>query len=149
MTWCIQCGETGRPERAVGVDVDGEPACGLHRVRTDSVFLEKPAAAPSPVQMKAEGTMDRICNGFNRTCGVALGDLNRTGLCTTCYARKEYHESKAKNGGAVPVPPKKTAKAKSEVMVVHFDQPVPPPEPMITIQLPASKVQRLLSLLLQ
>jgi hypothetical protein len=70
--WCFQCGVDSKPERAVGWDEDGEPACALHRVKAARPFnlpapvalppvmaepmvvKVKPAAAPSPVQTSAK-----------------------------------------------------------------------------------------------
>lgn len=74
MSWCLQCGSSGTPERAVGWDEDGEPACGMHRLKAERPLIlapaiesppmiaepiQKPAAAPSPVQTSAakESTM--------------------------------------------------------------------------------------------
>jgi hypothetical protein len=71
MSWCYQCGAEGRPTRACGVDEDGEPACLGHALKKLGAGLNaaagrvptvpapiQPAAAPSPVQTKAEGSPD-------------------------------------------------------------------------------------------
>lgn len=72
MSWCLQCGSSGTPERAVGWDEDGEPACGMHRLKAERPLIlapaiesppmiaepiQKPAAAPSPVQTSAKETV--------------------------------------------------------------------------------------------
>jgi hypothetical protein len=31
-SYCLKCGEQGQPQRAVGLDEDGEAACAMHSV---------------------------------------------------------------------------------------------------------------------
>jgi hypothetical protein len=96
VSWCFQCGVASKPERAVGWDEDGEPACGLHRVKADRPLKFKDVsrgsthglapervaekssptlpAAPSPVQIKQESTMERTCKCG---CGGTVPATNR------------------------------------------------------------------------
>lgn len=78
--WCFQCGVAAKPERAVGWDEDGEPACAMHSVKakrpfslaahdelaplkTEPIVVKLKPAAPSPVQIKQEKEMipEKIC----------------------------------------------------------------------------------------
>lgn len=115
MSWCLQCGLSGKPERAVGVDEDGEPACTFHRVKEIGSGLNaasalqarvplsvqlKPAAAPSPVQTSAveESSMDN-----KRTCSCGCGAELRS--------RWPYVKGHNKvEGGATVAAPKKPRK---------------------------------------
>jgi hypothetical protein len=122
--WCFQCGVAQRPQRAVGWDEDGEPACSGHAKRAaNPLKLDRPAevqvaetpvsvhsypgqfvneeekeeaAAPSPVQTSAvEAVMpDRICSGYRKQCTNVLRPGGTTSLCGACYARRNYHEGK-------------------------------------------------------
>jgi hypothetical protein len=169
MSWCLQCGAEGRPTRASGVDEDGEPACVGHAVKEFGAGLnaaagrapavpapiKQPAAAPSPVQTKAEETTMRTCN-----CGCG-GELK---------GRWPYLRGHNKQqGGATPVPkkprkPKPSNAARIDRLVDHVNreigvaQDVPlhlrvdrtqTSERLITLQFGESKVQKLLDLLLQ
>lgn len=74
MAWCLQCGSEGRPELAVGVDEDGEPACVFHRVKPNKVESE----APSPLQTtQKEADMGTKSQGVRpqsecKVCGKEL-----------------------------------------------------------------------------
>lgn len=45
--FCMQCGEQGQPVRAISVDDDGEPACGLHRSK--NIPIEPVSESRQPV----------------------------------------------------------------------------------------------------
>jgi hypothetical protein len=47
--WCLKCGELGTPERAVGVDEDGEPSCRMHSVKLN----EPEFSIPQPTKRRA------------------------------------------------------------------------------------------------
>jgi hypothetical protein len=102
VSWCFQCGVAGKPEQAVGWDEDGEPACGLHRLKAQRPFnledvsrgsthgqvpervAEKSSpiipAAPSPVQIKQERIMEeKFC--IVEGCGKKLRSHNNSGYC--------------------------------------------------------------------
>jgi hypothetical protein len=53
--WCFQCGVAQRPQRAVGWDEDGEPACSGHAKRAaNPLKLDRPAevqVAETPVSV--------------------------------------------------------------------------------------------------
>jgi hypothetical protein len=97
VSWCFQCGVASRPSKAVGVDEDGEPACSGHQVKEIGAGLNAAAAsrtavsapigfgkkaeaaqikpaAPSPVQIKQESTMERTCKCG---CGGTVPATNR------------------------------------------------------------------------
>lgn len=105
--WCMQCGALGKPEPASGVDEDGEPACGVHRVKPP----ELPAPQTTVTQPETrEETMKqqdlKKCLGYERGCGEMIGPKKE--LCDRCYRRRWYVEthpkakSKKTNGGADP-----------------------------------------------
>lgn len=168
--WCFQCGELGTPERAVGVDVDGEPACAIHRVKPQlthsaveaisrEVYKVEPAA-PSPLQAteqeKAE-MADTLCTGFGSrlgTCTEKLGAHNTSGLCKKCYANKNYadkHPGKPKRTTPRKAPASLTELRGAEVATGPVNPCVDlgvPPESAITITLPAWKLSRLIAALL-
>jgi hypothetical protein len=47
--WCFQCGVAQKPERAIGWDEDGEPACALHQVKEIGAGLNAAAASRTAV----------------------------------------------------------------------------------------------------
>jgi hypothetical protein len=98
--WCFQCGVAQRPQRAVGWDEDGEPACSGHAKRaTNPLKLDRPAeaqvaetlvsvhsypgqfvneeekeeaAAPSPVQTSAK---EIVMGGNEKQCQCGCGTV--------------------------------------------------------------------------
>lgn len=57
----------------------------------------------------------KTCKGYGQSCDAQLSPGNTTGLCTRCYARKNYHDNK--NG--------RTAKEKTtKVVTPQNDQAV-------------------------
>lgn len=102
--WCLQCGELNRPEKALGKDLDGEPACRVHMlappIASPPVKVEpvKPAKVVQP-ETRSEVTIDlkaeKKCPGYERPCTNMIG--LRAELCSACYARLLYH---SKNGAA-------------------------------------------------
>lgn len=119
--WCFQCGVAQKPERAIGWDEDGEPACALHSVKAKKPFnleqshgrvaeqvAEKSSAnsfakkfeaaqikpaAPSPVQIKQEKVMeDKFC--IVEGCGKKLRSDNNSGYC-------KPHRNEVKKVGGV------------------------------------------------
>lgn len=158
----MQCGEFGTPEPATGVDVDGEPACNLHRVRTDSIFVKPKvvdSGAPSPLQTTEQGKADmaeKVCVGFGSrvgNCGEVLNRLNTSGLCKKCYANKDYHDRHPRKPGAKI---RKTATSEAPLTSVGealLNQGIEgsagsTPDPGINVYISAPNVSRLLNLLL-
>lgn len=42
------------------------------------------------------------CSGYKRECGEPLRPRNTNGLCTRCYARKNYHDKHGNGNGHKP-----------------------------------------------
>ena len=86
MEWCQQCGVVNRPQPAIGVDEDGDPACSTHAVRRNDPEIQtnktkldairrpasvtqRPAAQPAK-----ESVMERLCKCG---CGTEVPASNR------------------------------------------------------------------------
>jgi hypothetical protein len=127
--FCLKCGETGKPRPAVGFDEDGEVACDMHSVKAEipakpeTVDEEKPDM-PNEPKLCACGCGSELPEGHKwpRLRGHA-GRENRS-------APASKASSHANGNGA-------TLKLAA------------PREAVITLQLPAAKVEKLLALLLQ
>jgi hypothetical protein len=164
MTWCMQCGTVGKPEPAIGVDAEGDPACAMHRDRQvqpakfNASFLEKrmkqfrekpetfdkvEPAAPSPLQATEQEKADMAAERtYSRTCSCGCG--------AELKGRWPYLKGHNKSdGGALP----KKEKA-YRLKVPKGGDPLPNPtqlgsgEHLITLQLSESKLARLVALLL-
>ena len=161
MSWCLQCGSKGSPERAIGVDDEGEPACAMHRSRPEfnQDFVDKQMkqfkidsvepAKLSPPQATKETADMKVCAGFEgEVCTRELPDKNSSGMCTRHYARMTYRKTHPKVKRDVLL---KSPKA-SVAIPVPTSNPVVdlgiPPDAQITLTLPAWKVSRLLAALL-
>jgi len=150
MKWCMQCGALNRPEKAIGVDEDGEPACVLHRIR-ESIVTELTnaivePAAPSPLQATEQEKADmRTCSGFDgETCTEVLKEKNTSGMCTRHYARMMYRKSHPKKLGGGVAKKEKPHHPKSP----NGGDQLGSGEHLITLQLSESKLARLVALLL-
>lgn len=96
--WCMQCGEENRPEMAVGVDADGEPACAVHKIQGGENEM--------PDQTKScGGVLDKPCPASN-----IIG--SRAEVCGACYARRLYHQKK--NGGERKLQQRKKPRANGQ-----------------------------------
>jgi hypothetical protein len=82
--WCLQCGEENRPKKAIGKDLDGEPACRMHMVAPPVVIppvkLEpvKPAkAATQPETSEAMATSSKGIKPRSRCsiCGREIANF--------------------------------------------------------------------------
>jgi len=173
MTWCMQCGVSNKPVPAIGLDVEGEPACAMHRDRQvqppkfDASFLEKrmkqfrekpetfdkvEPAAPSPLQATEQEKADmRTCSGFEgEICTEVLKEKNTSGMCTRHYARMMYRKTHPKKLGGGVAKKEKAYRLK----VPKGGDPLPNPtqlgsgEHLITLRLSESKLARLVALLL-
>ena len=110
MTWCLQCGATSRPEVAIGVDEDGEPACGLHADKSKGTpmlrSLPRPVPlAPQPVASRAiapvkeKPVMQRAKPTFAaKTCACGCGEQFNPAGPRSIY--KDGHKP-----GAAPMSP--------------------------------------------
>ena len=102
MAWCLQCGIAGRTERAIGIDEDGEHACGLHAVNRAGVETVKVSAVQpeksKPMQSApavSTSSQSKTCPGvLGKPCGKEIGA--RAEVCGACYARRLYHQNKPK-----------------------------------------------------
>lgn len=146
----MKCGEESRPEKAIGTDEDGEPACAFHQLKS----LSAESDLPSPGRTAEEETAEMAtCPGFEKECGKPLAAGNVCGLCTACYARRGYRlkhpksNRRAKLRGAPaptssPMPSK--AKTGEDVMRLHgFEAPV------VTLRISMAQAEKLIGLLLE
>jgi len=172
MTWCMQCGVSNKPVPAIGLDVEGEPACAMHRDRQvqppkfDASFLEKrmkqfrekpetfdkvEPAAPSPLQATEQEKADmRTCSGFEgEICTEVLKEKNTSGMCTRHYARMMYRETHPKKDKrptlreVVRVGTKTPATLDLQIAKVLEES-----DPFMVIRLRQSQVSKLLAQLL-
>jgi len=147
MKWCMQCGALNRPEKAIGVDEDGEPACSMHCVKSNAVTVEP--AAPSPLQAtereKADMAIERT---YSRTCSCGCGGELK--------GRWPYLKGHNKSeGGALPKKPRGRVHvtavntALNEITIEPATQLNQANDPVVPVYLRASQVWKLLELMLR
>lgn len=124
MSWCFQCGELGTPEKATGVDDDGEPACALHAKREprkfDSKFVEQRLKQFHGNESEAE-----MAKGDPCACGC--GELVKGNRHTYVRGHKPKHDATEEPEVSEPTTT----------------------EPVVHLTLPVSKVEKLVAFLLQ
>lgn len=102
MSWCIECGEEGRPEKAV-MTVDGDPLCMMHGKARGGKVFQAPGApavkAAMPVQTPAVEPAEEKVSMEKCACGCGEN---------ASANRKYAWGHKPKTGG---VAPKRTPKA--------------------------------------
>jgi hypothetical protein len=110
MSWCQQCGVANRPEVAIGVDEDGDPACAMHAVKGNKEKLmnleDAPKCLASDCEARTKSKVGYCAKHFflsyskNKgaaptcsVCGETLRRDNATGLCK--QHRGNTHPQKA------------------------------------------------------
>ncbi|MCU1338808.1 MAG: hypothetical protein JWO19_4389 [Bryobacterales bacterium] len=110
---------------------DGEPCIWDQRNKnSQSKSKESPMQQVSVSKTNGHGPVvvsEKRCAGFERECTEMLGQLNRTGLCSACYARKKYAEkySAAARGKTTPKKLAKPARRAAKDVVEILDAPPP------------------------
>lgn len=81
----------------------------------------------------------RICEGFEKACTNEISERNTTGLCTRCYARKNYreHHPSAK-------PRNKARSANGHVRTAKSNGVAPPQNGRVTLELNEEQLNRFL-----
>lgn len=119
---CLKCGEQGQPQPAVGLDEDGEAACIMHSVK-----------AQIPEENTDMANEPKLCACG---CGTELPEGYK-------WPRLRGHAGQG-NGSQRNGSHRKSSASKSTPKA-----PVSAAEAMVTLRLPAAKVEKLFSLLLQ
>jgi len=125
MTYCLKCGEQGRPQRAVGVDEDGEAACAAHSVKAE-ILPDQPATIEQEKNDMANEAKVCACG-----CGTALPEG---------YKRSHLRGHASGNGNG---------KVNGKALALAHNSPALANRGLVTLHLPAAKVEKLLGLLLQ
>jgi hypothetical protein len=60
MEWCQQCGVLNRPEPAIGVDDEGDPACGLHAMKRNDPEVQTSKAKLDAIRRPAPTAKGQI-----------------------------------------------------------------------------------------
>ena len=137
----MKCGEQGRPQRAVGLDEDGEAACAMHGVkaRVPANPESVTSAVPSRLQTAKEERTDMVNEPKFCTCGCGT-ELPEGYKWPRLRGHAGQRNGSHGNGKA----PKSFSASKS---VPKATAPVA--QTMVTLRLPVAKVEKLFSLLLQ
>lgn len=168
MSWCFRCGEAGTPERAIGVDEDGEPACAIHREHDprdfDQALRNKvEPAPPSPVQATEQEkadmanetlTFEQLQKGIKlKAAGKTVGQIGaELGIAAWKFYQSPGFKA-APSGIGEPVKLKKRkpsppAPVELDEVCHEGESETPANEHVVTIRLPESKIAKLLELLL-
>jgi len=140
-SYCLKCGEKGQPQRAVGLDEDGEAACAMHSVKPliPANLESVDPAAHSRLQTAKEEKTDMA--NEPKFCACGCGTELPEGYK---WPRLRGHAGQGNgshgNGKASKSSPTSKSAPKPTAPVTQT---------MVTLRLPVAKVEKLFSLLLQ
>jgi hypothetical protein len=112
---------------------------------------QQPVAPAAPAKLTKKEVMEtgqtKQCAGYNRVCTTQIGLGKTSGLCSKCYANKNYHDNHPPKRPAGPV--KRKAKATAAPVVpapTGIDAIVTAymGEDKITISLTAAKLDKMI-----
>jgi hypothetical protein len=136
-SYCLKCGMQGQPQRAVGLDDDGEAACILHSVKVanpESSSVEVHSQLPTTKEEKTDmANESKVCACG---CGTELPEGYK-------WPRLRGHAGQG-NGSHENGKAHKSQTSKSAPAVTP-----PVAQTMVTLTLPIAKVEKLFALLLQ
>lgn len=161
--WCLQCGEESRPEKAVGKDADGEPACRMHMVghatssapviNVPPVKLEpvKPAKVVQPEASEAMATSSKGIKPRSgcSICGRSIADfiMAKHMLAKHGQAAKPKREYVIK-GNDLPEGGSAIQFAKVPTGMDAMGEGTQSVDPEVSVTLTQTQVRKLLKLLL-
>jgi hypothetical protein len=140
-SYCLKCGEQGQPQRAVGLDEDGEAACAMHsaKARIPANLESVDSVVPSRLQTAKEEKTDMANESKLCTCGC--GTELPEGYK---WPRLRGHAGQGNGSHGNGKAPKSSLASKSAPKAT-----APITQTIVTLRLPVAKVEKLFSLLLQ
>jgi hypothetical protein len=146
-SWCQKCGEQGKPEPAVGLDEDGDLACAIHSAKIEIPVKLKcfDSAAPSRLEATEKEKTDMANEA--KVCACGCGSELPTGYKWSRLRGHGGHGngsalgSRAADHGSVSTRASKRPNYSGDAVQGN--------QSLVTLQLPACKVEKLLALLLQ